>query len=363
MTDMQAMFPPLVHREVSGNAHIDIPLKPPLRLAVVGEAWGEEEERHSAAFVGPTGRFLRAFMRKVRLPPTACLFTNVFNMRPRPTNAIENLLGPKKGALEGRPALSPGKYARPEHARELDRLGAQLRAAQPRLVLALGATASWALLDTNGIEKHRGTPAWSERHGLLVLPTYHPSAVLRTPTHRPVFYADLLKAARISKEETYERPSRTLWLEPTLEDLQSYERRVLEASLVAADIETRGGQITCIGFAPSASEAIVIPFFSPKHPNGNYWATIEEELQAWEYVRRWCSQAKGLVFHNGYYDVQFLWRQHGIPCPAAREDSMLLHHALEPEMRKSLGFLASLYTFEPAWKHMRKEAYNRGKDK
>jgi hypothetical protein len=31
---------------------------------------------------------------------------------------------------------------------------------------------------------------------------------------------------------------------------------------------------------------------------------------------------------------------------------MLLHHSLQPELPKSLGFLGSLYTNEQAWKHL-----------
>jgi hypothetical protein len=31
---------------------------------------------------------------------------------------------------------------------------------------------------------------------------------------------------------------------------------------------------------------------------------------------------------------------------------MLLAHAMQPEMEKSLGFLGSIYTDEPAWKFM-----------
>jgi hypothetical protein len=34
---------------------------------------------------------------------------------------------------------------------------------------------------------------------------------------------------------------------------------------------------------------------------------------------------------------------------------MLLHHSLQPEMKKALGFLATIYTEEPSWKFMRKE--------
>jgi hypothetical protein len=32
---------------------------------------------------------------------------------------------------------------------------------------------------------------------------------------------------------------------------------------------------------------------------------------------------------------------------------MLLHHALQPESEKSLGFLGSIYTGEASWKLMR----------
>lgn len=346
----------LVHRDLWQGAIREYALEPPLRVAVVGEAWGEHEERHEAAFVGPTGRFLRAFMSKAGLRPRDCLFTNVFNLRPRPTNAIENILGPKKGALEGRPAVAKGKYARPEHESELSRLGAEICSARPRLVIALGATASWALLDTQGIAKHRGAPAWSERYGVWVLPTYHPSAVLRTPTHRPVFYADLRKAARISEEPSYSRPAREIWLDPTLEDLRRYEPRVLSAAMVACDIETSDGQITCIGFAPEPSSAIVIPFLDPRKFDRSYWRSKSQEIEAWEFVRRWLKEARGIVWHNGYYDMQFLWKQHGIPTPAPSEDTMLMHHSMEPEMRKSLGFLATLYTDEPSWKTMRQDA-------
>jgi hypothetical protein len=36
------------------------------------------------------------------------------------------------------------------------------------------------------------------------------------------------------------------------------------------------------------------------------------------------------------------------------EDTMLMHHALFPELPKSLGFMGSIYTNEAAWKLIRK---------
>ena len=44
----------------------------------------------------------------------------------------------------------------------------------------------------------------------------------------------------------------------------------------------------------------------------------------------------------------------GLRTYGASEDTMLLHHALQPESLKSLGFLGSVYTDEGSWKGMRK---------
>jgi hypothetical protein len=38
----------------------------------------------------------------------------------------------------------------------------------------------------------------------------------------------------------------------------------------------------------------------------------------------------------------------------ATEDTMLLHHALQPEMLKNLGFLGSIYSDQGTWKGMAK---------
>jgi hypothetical protein len=42
----------------------------------------------------------------------------------------------------------------------------------------------------------------------------------------------------------------------------------------------------------------------------------------------------------------------GIPLTQWTDDTMLMHHALQIEMKKSLGFLASIYSDELAWKFM-----------
>ena len=61
---------------------------------------------------------------------------------------------------------------------------------------------------------------------------------------------------------------------------------------------------------------------------------------------------------NVIYDIQYSL-EYGIFPNNVIEDTMLLHHALYPELPKGLAFLASVHTNSPAWKHMRKESNKR----
>jgi len=326
------------------------------KIAIVGEAWGKDEARLGKPFVGYAGRILRAYLRQVGIDFNQCLVTNVFNFQPRPTNNIINVCGPRTEGIPGRPYLLRGKYVRAEFAPELERLEAELKAFEPNVVIALGATASWALLDTSGIGQVRGAPLMSDRVGLKVLPTYHPSAVGRDWTRRPIFLADLAKAKRETAYPEVRRPARELWIDPTLDDVFIfYNRYIVPAKRLSVDIETIADQITCLGIAPSPQVGLVIPFHDPRQPDGNFWRTLEEELEVWRLLRQILTDPeKKVIGQNFLYDSNFLWTKYGIPVVGMAEDTMLLHHALQPEMEKGLDMLASLYSDELKWKFMRK---------
>lgn len=320
-------------------------------IMIVGEAWGEKEEELGTPFVGPSGFHLDQMLSHAGIHRKECYLTNVFNLRPRPNNDIKNLCGPKSGGLSGYPALQQSKYVRAEFGPELERLYAEIKREQPNIIIALGGTASWALLRTSGIKSIRGYLNAAEIGGrvIKVLPTYHPAAVMRQWNLRPIVISDLDKARRHSLTPEYTRPERHIWIKPTLQDIYEYERLyIADATSLAPDIETKQDQITCIGFAPNPSTAIVIPFFTES--GESYWSR-DEEIEVWGIVRRWLSW-KPLRFQNGLYDMNELWRRYGIPCPTAEDDTMLLHHAFQPEMEKGLAFLASVYTDEASWKFM-----------
>jgi uracil-DNA glycosylase len=327
-------------------------------IFLLGEAYGEEEEKQRAPFMGAAGYELTKMLGDAGIHRADCYITNVFNLRPK-GNRMEDLCGPSNLRLDGWPSLMPGKYIRKEFAPELERLSNELLEINPNVVVALGNTACWALLGKTAISKLRGVTQLSTHcvSGFKVLPTYHPASLFKGAdqwANRPIIIMDLVKAKRESLTGEILRPYREIWIEPTLEDINEFHSYITSCQILSVDIETAGREITCTGFAPSRSRAIVIPFTCPGRLGRNYWPTGDIELRVWEYVRG-VLENPGIpkVFQNGMYDIAFLYRGYGIKVANAKEDTMLLHHALQPESLKGLGFLGSLYCDEGAWKQMR----------
>jgi hypothetical protein len=251
------------------------------------------------------------------------------------------------------PPLKPGHYLKLEHAPALTALRNRIEAVKPNIVIALGDLPMWALTHYRGIKRWRGAPILTIDQQQKVLPTWAPDSVLKNWALRPIVILDLSKALYERQSPLLIRPARKIYLQPTLADLTTfYEEHIKPAPYLAADIETKNFTITEIGFAPSPSRALVIPFWSRQEKDGNYWRTFEEEKAAWEWVRMVCA-TKPLVGQNFQYDMHYLTRTMGIATPLVAGDTMLLHHSLQPELQKGLGFLGSIYTREPSWKFMR----------
>jgi len=323
------------------------------KIVFVGEAWGEHEERERRPFVGPAGWQLNTMLAEAGIRRADCFLTNCFNLRPRPTNKIDNLCAPRKEVRHALPPLSSGKYIRDEFLPELDRLYREINEANPNVVVSLGGTATWALLRDGRISKLRGAVADSPvLPGRKVLPTFHPSYILQGGYEaRHVTVLDLQKARRESEYPEIRRPIRTIYTEPLISELDwFYDKFIAGAVRLSIDIETRGDRITCIGFAPAIDLALVVPFEDMRKPGLNYWGSLEAELAAWQWVKRVCACPVPKVFQNGLFDMHRLWRGYGIPIVNAEHDTMLLHHALQPESPKGLDYLGSVYTSESAWK-------------
>lgn len=282
-----------------------------------------------------------------------CFITNVFNFHPE-RNDLKTLCGGKRdpdvdGSL---PPLVPGKYLKKEYLGEVARLHRELAAANANVTVLLGNTACWAVLGSQAISKIRGTCRVSPLlPGLKCLPTYHPSAVLRQYDLRHVTVLDFLKVRREGEFSALRRIPREIWLTPSLRDIKDFlERHILGAKRLAFDIETANDQITCIGFAPNRGLALVVPFVDLRQPDGNYWRNLEDEEAAWDLVQAVLNSPARKLGQNTLYDIQYLWAKYGITVRNYEDDTMLLHHSLQPESPKGLGFLGSVYTNEVAWK-------------
>lgn len=355
-------------------------------IFIVGEAWGEQEERIGAAFCGPSGIELLRMLNDARVITLSSIDrefisdyyrrgdprsvdsiwrlhpelyrTNVFAQHP-PANKLEWFCGPKAEGIPSYPALLPSRYVRREFEPELDRLADEILAGDPNVIVCLGNTSLWALLGRTGVGKLRGTTHTSTHcvSGYKLLSTYHPAAVLREWSHRPTVIFDLIKASREAEFPEIRRPNCEIWTEPTLEDIDEFFSKYLRSGcdIASVDIETSGTSITCLGFAPSAERAIVIPFDGPRSKSGSYWPTRNAEAHAWKLVRGILEDGNILkLFQNGLYDVAFLWRAYGIGVRGCTHDTMLLQHSLQPESLKGLGYLGSIYTNHGAWKSERK---------
>ena len=324
-------------------------------IMIVGEYWNEAEELQGKPFAGPSAGVLHGILQQTGINPGDCYFTNVFNLRPK-SNRFESLCGTKAEGISNYRAFAKGKYIHERYQPELDRLQEEIDRVKPNVIIALGNLALWALCKKSGIKRYRGAPLLTHDDAYKVIPTWPPMSVMRQWELRVVTLADMDKARRESTFPELHRPRRYVYLEPNLQDIEDFwHKHLKDDAFLSCDIETKSKTITEIGFSTSDGRyAIVIPFWSRLANDGNYWASLTEERKAWKWVRYILAQ-KPVIGQNLAYDMNYLWRTVGIPCPLFVGDTMILHHSLQPEMEKSLGFLGSIYTNENSWKFMRSD--------
>lgn len=140
-------------------------------LLFVGEGPGEQEDIQGEAFVGRAGKLLDLLLEALSFDPEQYYIANIVKCRP-PDNRV-----PTDKEVEA--CLPWLRY--------------QVRAIKPSIVVCLGSTAARAIIDKEArITKLRGQ--WIEREGKFsIMPTYHPSAVLRDIRKREDFYLDMKK--------------------------------------------------------------------------------------------------------------------------------------------------------------------------
>lgn len=141
---------------------------PEARLVFIGEAPGEQEDKRALPFVGPAGALLDKIIVAMSLSPDEVYVCNVVKCRP-PANRT-----PEGDELE---ACAPF-------------LLRQLGVVRPEIIVSLGKTATSYLLGVKTpMSKIRGR--WHEYQGVALMPTWHPSYLLREPARKGDTWADM----------------------------------------------------------------------------------------------------------------------------------------------------------------------------
>lgn len=343
----------------------------PYKLLILGEAPGEEEEAAGRPFVGASGRFLRELFHDAGLDINQWHITNVLTERP-PHNLLKNITITKTDAKKANVPLPPSasplgkRYLLPSWQGQADATLSWIRQQRFDFILCLGGTALWLLTGDNRIGLFRGNLFTAE--GVTCLATYHPAAVLREYKNRPISWSDLRKVRGHLEGSLAPALQRTFIYNPTWDEMEeAYQHFDSDRSApMGVDIETAPtiGQITTISFA-WPDYAICIPIWD-KAATGvpHVYADVKDEIRAWRMIQRFSQLPHRKVLQNGLYDMQYLLEA---PLPIrlrnATEDTNILSHAIEPELPKDLGMLASTRLNEPGWKQMRsKHAEEKAED-
>jgi DNA polymerase len=144
------------------------------RLLFVGEAPGADEDQQGRPFVGAAGQLLDKMIAAMGLARGEVFIANVLKCRP-------------PGNRDPQP---------PEVAACLPYLRAQIALLAPDVICTLGRPAAHALLEvTTPISRLRGR--FATYRGTPLMPTFHPSYLLRSPGERKFAWQDLQEIMKL----------------------------------------------------------------------------------------------------------------------------------------------------------------------
>jgi uracil-DNA glycosylase family 4 len=147
---------------------------PDADLMFVGEAPGADEDVKGEPFVGRAGQLLTKMIEAIDLRRQDVYIANLIKCRP-PGNR-----NPEPDEVE---------QCEPFLLRQIDSI-------KPKIIVALGKVSSQALLrTTEPIARLRGREY--AYHDAILMPTYHPSYLLRTPSAKRDVWADLKRVRAI----------------------------------------------------------------------------------------------------------------------------------------------------------------------
>ena len=152
-----------IHHKVPGQGDVNAP------LMFIGEGPGQVEDEEGLAFVGPAGQLLTRMLNAIDMPRDRVYICNIVKCRP-PNNRVPE----------------------PDEAEACKlHLRMQVALVKPKVLVLLGSTAAKNILGPEvRITRDRGK--WYERNGVYLMPTYHPSALLRDESKKREAWDDMI---------------------------------------------------------------------------------------------------------------------------------------------------------------------------
>lgn len=147
---------------------------PNANLMIVGEAPGADEDEQGLPFVGRAGQLLTKILEAIEIQRSDVYICNILKCRP-PNNR--------------KPLASETDACEPY-------LWKQIELVKPRYILALGLTAANTLLkNKESMASLRGKT--HDYHGIPMIVTYHPAALLRNPEWKKATWEDVQQLAQL----------------------------------------------------------------------------------------------------------------------------------------------------------------------
>ncbi len=305
-----------------------------IKVMVIGEAPGANEDRKGIPFIGESGRILRNELKRNNLTDNTYI-TNLVKCRP-PNNRT--------------PTAAEIKACR----HYLDEEIAELK---PGYVVTAGVPATKTLF--------RGKAKINQFHGEVIdnpkvpyvgMPIFHPAYTLRDPSKLPGLQDDIARLARLISGGL--REDTVNWSVVRKGNLSTFIREFEEASRFAFDCETSGlfpfdpdGYITAIAIALDHKTWVIPGFMHPEYQqfshspfaHGNALRCL---MQLLFFIAH--RDQKRAYAQNGKFDNKWMRCQFGGSFRLTF-DSMLAHHVLDENLHHDLTSMCRTYLDEPEY--------------
>jgi uracil-DNA glycosylase family 4 len=312
-------------------------------LAIVADAPSEDDDESKMPFSGPGGMMLDNILKGAGIHRGELWITHLSKFRPPGDNF--NKLEDIGVDLE----------------ESIKQLGEELKTVGCTTILALGEQTLKATTGLPLLAKRRGSILRSRWEGIKVIPSFHPISLLHQHGTYPgvsyfwksVMALDFARARQESYTTELNLPDRTLMVCKSSYELRNFLQRHADKDLWALDIETRKCIPVCLALAPSRFESMSIPLLEPNswHESRSGLNNDAEMTEIWRLLIEFFEKpGLKIIGQNFKFDHEKLLKPCGFPVPEPFADTMLAMHSINPELPKSLDFIASIYTREPYYK-------------